>query len=40
MMYLLQIDQFSVVEETHESLERKPSVLEAGASNTLLPREN
>jgi hypothetical protein len=33
-LFLLQIDLFSYVEGTHVSLERKPSVLEAGASST------
>jgi hypothetical protein len=31
---------FSSVEETHVPLERKPSNLKAGVSNTLLPFEN
>jgi hypothetical protein len=35
-----QIGLFSKVKETHLSLERQPSVLEGGASSTLLPCEN
>jgi hypothetical protein len=37
MHILFQIDLFSWIEETHVSLERKPSKLEGGASSTLLP---
>jgi hypothetical protein len=35
-LFLLQIDLSSKIEGAHVSLERKPSVLEAGASCTLL----
>jgi hypothetical protein len=37
---LLQLCVLSEVEETHVSLERKPSALEAGRSGTLFPCEN
>jgi hypothetical protein len=37
---LFQIDLFMRIEETLESLERKPSTLDGGASSTLLPYEN
>jgi hypothetical protein len=36
---LFQIGHFCYVEETHVSLERKPSVLEEGATSTLFPCE-
>jgi hypothetical protein len=36
----LQIGLFSKFEEIHVSLERKPSVFEAGAYSTLFPCEN
>jgi hypothetical protein len=39
-LILFQISIFNVVEETRISLQRIPSVLEEGASNTLLPCEN
>jgi hypothetical protein len=40
MAHFVQIGIFSRVDETHVSLERKPYVLQAGASSTLFPYEN
>jgi hypothetical protein len=37
---LLPLGLFSSVEETHVSLQRKPTVLEAAASSTFFPCEN
>jgi hypothetical protein len=39
-LILFQIGQPSYVEETHVFLERKPSMVEAGATSTLFSREN
>jgi hypothetical protein len=39
-LILVKIGVFSKVEETQVSLQRKQSVLEAGASSTLFPCEN
>jgi hypothetical protein len=39
-LYLFQIDPINWVEEIHVSLQRKPSVLEAGASTSFFPCEN
>jgi hypothetical protein len=39
-LILFQIDIFCKVEEIQLSLERKPSMLEAGASSILLPWDN
>jgi hypothetical protein len=39
-LIFFQIGLFSKVEETHVSLERKPTVLEARASTTLFPCKN
>jgi hypothetical protein len=39
-LILFEIDLFSQDEETHASLERKPTGVEAGASSTLFPCEN
>jgi hypothetical protein len=39
-LILFQIGLFSNVEESHVSLQRKPTMLEAAASGTLLPCEN
>jgi predicted membrane-bound dolichyl-phosphate-mannose-protein mannosyltransferase len=40
LLILFQIGIFSWIEETHVSLEWKPSMLDSRASSTLLPYEN